>query len=68
MIGLLLSMSRGYLLTPWKSPYLRWRIETYSGIEADSITAKVFWSFVWENRKSLFRYVSWGAEQRRKFL
>lgn len=68
MIGLLLSMSRGYWLMPWKSPYLRWRIETYSGIEADSITPKVFWSFVWANRKSLWRYVRWGAEQRRKFL
>jgi len=30
--------SRGYRLRPWNSPYLRWRIETYSGLHAEHIT------------------------------
>jgi len=68
MIGLLLGLSKGYLFTPWRSPYLLWRVETYSGIEASSITPAIFWKFVWDNKRSLLRYVRWGAEQRAKFL
>lgn len=68
MIGLILRLSRGYLLTPWRNPYLLWRIETYSGIEASSITPRVFWRFVWDNRRSLLRYLRWGADQRHHFL
>jgi hypothetical protein len=30
---------RGHWLRPWRSPYLRWRIETYSGIPAGTINA-----------------------------
>ena len=27
-------LTKGYHLAPWRSPYLRWRIETWTGIEA----------------------------------
>ena len=37
MIRILWRLSRGYRLCPWRSPYLRWRIETYSGLHADEI-------------------------------
>jgi len=36
-------LARGYRLRPWRSPYLRWRIETYSGIHADKIKFHTFW-------------------------
>jgi hypothetical protein len=49
----------GYRLTPWKSPYLRWRIETYSGLEAEQITFRDFWRFVWRERRGLLRYLAW---------
>ena len=35
-------LSRGYRLRPWKSPYLRWRIETYAGLHADRIGFREF--------------------------
>ena len=38
-------LARGYRLCPWRSPYLRWRIETYSGIHADQIDFGTFWKF-----------------------
>jgi hypothetical protein len=25
--------TRGHRLAPWRSPYLRWRMETYSGLK-----------------------------------
>jgi len=56
-------LARGYRLCPWRSPYLRWRIETYSGIHADQIDFSTFWKFVWSRRKELARYLQW-AERR----
>jgi hypothetical protein len=57
--------TRGYRLRPWKSPYLRWRIETYSGIPAEQVTFGVFWSFLWRERHSLHDFLKWGARMRR---
>jgi len=59
-------LTKGYRLRPWLSPYLRWRIETWSGIDAETITLKQFFSFVWEHRAELARYLKWaGANLRR---
>lgn len=56
--------TRGYRLRPWKSPYLRWRIETYSGVPADRIGFREFWSFVWQHRSDLLRFVRWAGRMR----
>lgn len=61
MLRFLWIASRGYRLRPWDSPYLRWRIETYSGIPADSLDWKSFFRFVWKERPSLLAYLSWAA-------
>ena len=60
--------SRGYRLRPWASPYLRWRIETYSGIPAESITRQLFWQFVWRERVSLLEYLRWVGHMRKRHL
>jgi hypothetical protein len=65
MIALLWNLSRGYRLRPWRSPYLRWRIETYWGIHADSLTSAEFLRFCWERRADLFRYLRWASRMRR---
>ena len=59
MFRFLWRSARGYRLRPWRSPYLRWRIETYSGLHADQITFARFWRFVWENRRELLRFLHW---------
>ena len=56
--------SRGYRLRPWRSPFLRWRMETYSGIPADQVTCELFWKFLWQERRSIWRFLRWGAEMR----
>lgn len=66
MIRILWGLTRGYRLRPWRSPYLRWRIETYWGLEAERITFARFWSFVWEQRGELWRYLRWAARMKRK--
>jgi hypothetical protein len=65
MLRLLWEMTRGYRLRPWRSPYLRWRIETYQGMHADRIGFRDFWRFTWRERRELFRYLRWAAGMRR---
>jgi hypothetical protein len=60
MIRYLWRASKGYRLTPWRSPYWRWRIETYSGLHADQITPADFWRFVWTHRTEMFRFLRWA--------
>jgi hypothetical protein len=62
-IAVAMRLARGYRLRPWKSPYLRWRLETWSGLHADTITAGVFVEFVWQHRRELWRYLRWAAEE-----
>ena len=66
MIGFLFKATRGYRLTPWRSPYLLWRIETYWGLHAEAITPAEFWRFSWVHRAELWRFLRWAAriEQR----
>jgi hypothetical protein len=59
------NVARGYRLTPWKSPYLRWRFETFLGKEADNLTAAKFFHLSWRYRKQLQSFVNWAAERRR---
>jgi hypothetical protein len=63
MFRTLWRISRGYRLRPWRSPYLRWRIETYWGIPAAQIGFAEFWSFAWRQRKDLLRYLRWADRQ-----
>ena len=64
MLGALWALSRGSRLRPWRSPYLRWRIETYSGLHADRIGFREFWGFTASNWRELLRYLRWAGRMR----
>jgi len=66
MLGLLWRSAKGHRLRPWRSPYLRWRIETYSGLQADRIGFADFWGFVWRRRRELWRYLRWTDRMRNR--
>lgn len=51
--------TRGNRLTPWRSEYLRWRIETYSGQRAETLTAGKVLSFLWTSRWELLSFLAW---------
>lgn len=61
MIRFLWKASKGYRLRPWASPYLKWRIETYWGLHAEEIDARQFWSFLWEHKAEMFRFLRWAG-------
>ena len=64
MLRFLWVATRGYRFDPWNSPYLRWRIETYSGIPAETITREMFFRFVWSERRPLWEYLRWVGRMR----
>jgi hypothetical protein len=51
--------TRGHRLTPWRSEYFRWRVETYSGKPAETLTFTDIMSFVWTSRWELLSYLAW---------
>jgi hypothetical protein len=51
--------TRGNRLRPWRSEYLKWRIETYSGKKADTLKARDVFAFVWESRRELVDFLLW---------
>lgn len=51
--------TRGNRLTPWRSEYLRWRVETYSGQKAETLTFRKIVSFVWNSRWELLSFLLW---------
>ncbi|HEY0161657.1 MAG TPA: hypothetical protein VGB69_03190 [Edaphobacter sp.] len=63
-IRFLWSATKGYRLRPWRSPYLRWRLETYSGKKAETIRAKDFWDLAWGERAQALRFLRWLSEMR----
>ena len=53
--------TRGHRLAPWRSEFLRWRVETYSGKPADSLRTKDILSFVWTSRWELLNFLAWTS-------
>ena len=56
--------TRGHRLRPWRSPYLRWRLETYSGLHAETIRPRDFWRFLRSERRQLLRFAHWLSEMK----
>lgn len=54
--------TRGHRLRPWRSEYLKWRIETYSGKKAESLQPKDVMSFIWNEKWNLVRFLHWTDE------
>jgi hypothetical protein len=59
MFAFLWLASRGYRLAPWRSPYLQWRLETYTGIPAECMGCEAFLRSIWQERWSMLQYLLW---------
>ena len=65
MIAILWRITRGYRLRPWRSPYLRWRLETYWGIPAERIAFAEFRDLATVHARDFWRYLAWAARMDR---
>jgi hypothetical protein len=54
--------TRGHHLAPWRSPYLHWRIETYTGVKMHNIGLFEFLGFMWREKRELTRFLQWTAD------
>jgi hypothetical protein len=59
VLRFLWNATRGHRLAPWRSEFLRWRIETYSGMHAETMTTKDILGFVWTSRWELLAFLAW---------
>ena len=63
-IRFLWSATKGERLRPWRSAYLRWRLETYSGKKAETVGPGDFWEFFWKEKRQFFRFLRWTGEMK----
>ena len=54
--------TRGHRLRPWRSPYLRWRLETYSGLQAETLQLGDFWRVFVADYRQFGRFLLWMAQ------
>ena len=57
--------TRGTRLRPWRSSYLRWRVETYTGVPAHEVGLVMMVRLAWGERRQVLRYLRWLGEIRR---
>jgi hypothetical protein len=56
--------TRGHRFAPWRSPYLRWRLETYSGLHAEEVGLADFCRLAVKERRQLLRFLRWLSEMK----
>ena len=68
MLVVALRLAWPHLLTPWRSPLLRWRVETYGllgpdgrALHADDVTPADLLRFTLRHRAALLRFLRWAA-------
>jgi len=64
VLRFMVSATRGHWFRPWRSPYLCWRLETYSGVKAEEVDARFFFHFLWQERGQLLHFLRWTGEMR----
>jgi hypothetical protein len=65
IVRFLWNATKGHHFTPWRSPYLLWRIETYTGVKMTQVGFLEFWGFTWRERSHLWRFLKWTSEMDR---
>ena len=54
--------SAGHRLRPWRSEYMRWRVETFTGKPAATLRFRDFAQLAWTERRQMGRFLLWAGE------
>jgi len=57
-------LSRGHRLLPWRSPYIRWRLHTAFGGEAEDYGPREMLRALWTHREAVLRASLWAWTNR----
>jgi hypothetical protein len=49
-------------MRPWRSEYIKWRIETYSGMKAETMSGWDVVRFTWKEKGALLRFLLWTGK------
>lgn len=66
VIRFIWNATRGHRLRPWRSEYLRWRVETFSGTPAERLTGRSMMRFLWATRGELLSFLLWSRRTLRE--
>ena len=61
IIRFLWNATRGHRLAPWRSPYIKWRLETYTGLKMEKIGLPQICGILWHEYPQIFRFLLWTA-------
>ena len=61
-LSFLWNATRGHRLRPWRSEYIKWRIETYSGMKAETMSARDVMRFAWKEKRALLQFLVWTGK------
>lgn len=56
-------ITAGHRFSPWRSPYVRWRLETYFGKQGDVKSGGEFARLLWRERREMWRFLRWVEER-----
>ena len=56
--------TKGHRLRPWRSEYLRWRVETYSGKPAESLRVRDFMRMFLNEPGQVMGFFAWSRRLR----
>jgi hypothetical protein len=63
-VRFLWTATRGHRLRPWRSEYLRWRVETFTGKSAEQVRLRDFFKLLYSERRQFIRFLRWLSEMR----
>jgi hypothetical protein len=52
--------AKGYRLRPWRSPYIRWRMETFFGPKAEPLGPLRLALLMWQERRRMREFIVWA--------
>jgi hypothetical protein len=61
IVRFLWNATRGHRLAPWRSPYIKWRLETYTGLKMEKIGFVQVAGIVWHEHSQMWRFLLWTA-------
>lgn len=62
IVCFLWNATRGHRLAPWRSPYLKWRLETYTGLKMEKIGLLQICGLLSREYHQMWRFLLWTAK------
>ena len=61
ILRFLWNATRGHRLAPWRSPYIKWRLETYTGLKMEKIGLAQILGILSHEHRQMLRFLQWTA-------